>query len=350
MMPKQLNILNSVGEIIEERNKDTLEVVFVKSLSTYIKCKSLLFIKVFNYHSNLELQLKSVLPNNDCVPSYTHLIATQHNPTLCLRADPHHLSSIQTKQVQTIDIPEGLRLIYPIVLNDAVISLLDINTPNFDAHEDSLIKGFIDIYQNFLAVIYDNEHDTLTGLLNRKTFDEKLSTFLNKDPQESSNHSVVDHNQRTTHSNTGHFIGVLDIDHFKRINDGFGHIYGDEVLLLFSNLMKKIFRQSDILFRFGGEEFIVFLLNTTLEDALKTFNRFRHELELFEFSQIGQITVSIGVSAVDPNLHSTHLIEQADQALYYAKDNGRNQVCYYHQLIQDRKLSSREINDDIDLF
>lgn len=350
MSRKQLNILNSVGEIIEERNKDTLEVVFIKSLSSYIRCRSLLLIKVFEHHNQFELQLKSVLPNDSCIPNYTNLIAVKNNLAQCIHADSHHLNCIQSQSTQKMLSVNSTRLIYPILLNEVVIALLDIDTELFDEHENSLIKGFIDIYQNFLAVIYDNEHDTLTGLLNRKTFDEKLATIQDQYTETSPNTIAQANNQRTPQPTNNHFIGVLDIDHFKRINDGFGHIYGDEVLLLFSNLMKKIFRQSDILFRFGGEEFIVFLLNTSLDDALNTFNRFRNELEQFEFSQIGQITVSIGVSRVDASLHSTHLIEQADQALYYAKANGRNQVCYYHQLIKAGKLRSREISDDIDLF
>lgn len=346
----QLKILNSVGEITEVRNKDTLEVVFVNSLSTYIQCDCLLLIKVFYHHNQFELQLKSVLPNDTCIPDYIGLIPIEKNLAQCIEADSHQLNCIQSLKVQKIETPGSTRIIYPVVLNDEVISLLDIATEAFNEYEDSLIKGFIDIYQNFLEVIYDNEHDTLTGLLNRKTFDEKLSIILTQDAKNSIEISTQENNQRNQQSTCKHFIGVLDIDHFKRINDGFGHIYGDEVLLLFSNLMKKIFRQSDILFRFGGEEFIVFLLNTTHEDAINTFNRFRDELEKFEFSQIGQITVSIGVSQVDANLHSTHLIEQADQALYYAKAHGRNQVCDYHQLIKEGKLSSREISDDIDLF
>jgi diguanylate cyclase (GGDEF)-like protein len=158
--------------------------------------------------------------------------------------------------------------------------------------------------------------------------------------------------QEHRHTNPGcnHWIGILDIDHFKKINDGFGHVFGDEVLLLFAGLLKKVFRNSDLLFRFGGEEFVVFLLNTTQTEATQAFERFRRELESFNFPQIDKVTVSIGMTKIDSECHSASLLEQADRALYFAKENGRNQIRHYHELVKQGGLAPLTVNHTIDLF
>jgi diguanylate cyclase (GGDEF)-like protein len=145
-------------------------------------------------------------------------------------------------------------------------------------------------------------------------------------------------------------VGIIDIDHFKNVNDRFGHIFGDEMLLLFAGMMKKEFRNTDLLFRFGGEEFVVFLLNINEQEAFNKFDGFRQRLQQFVFLQINTITVSIGITQIDTQFHSTKLLEQADQALYYAKEHGRNQVRNYHHLINAGSLSTLQIDNKIDLF
>jgi len=121
-------------------------------------------------------------------------------------------------------------------------------------------------------------------------------------------------------------------------------------LLLFAGILKKVFRNSDMLYRFGGEEFVVFLHNTTEEDAILTFERFRQNLEHYKFPQVGVVTVSIGMTKIDPDCHSSSLLEQADRALYFAKENGRNQIQNYNHLIETGKLSEISTNQPIDLF
>jgi diguanylate cyclase (GGDEF)-like protein len=143
---------------------------------------------------------------------------------------------------------------------------------------------------------------------------------------------------------------MIDIDHFKNINDKHGHVLGDEVLILFANLLKKSFRNSDLLFRYGGEEFVVVLSPLPEADACSTFERFRQLLEAHEFPQVGQVTASIGMVNIDQREHQSLILEKADMALYYAKENGRNRLCDYHQLIEQGRLVARQVQSDIELF
>ena len=148
---------------------------------------------------------------------------------------------------------------------------------------------------------------------------------------------------------TQNWLAVVDIDHFKLVNDRFGHLYGDEVLILIANILRSSFRSHDRIFRFGGEEFVVLLRSTTLSTAHRVFNRFRLAVQEYHFPQVGQVTVSLGF--VSTNRGSpVEILGQADQALYYAKEHGRNQVCFYDDLVASGQLAAKVANDDVELF
>lgn len=214
-------------------------------------------------------------------------------------------------------------------------------------HEDlcpqqlQAVAQTISVYRNYLRLLTDNQTDTLTGLLNRKTFDEKISELLL---------SCRTAGPGNLSGMNGACLAVLDIDHFKRINDRFGHLYGDEVLLLLSKLMLDTFRENDLLFRFGGEEFVVVLSNIGIDDAIKVFDRFRAGLEQREFPQVGKVTVSIGVVAVGKQHLPSTIVQQADEALYDAKHNGRNRVCCYEEPATADEPLAPEIEGELTLF
>jgi diguanylate cyclase (GGDEF)-like protein len=125
---------------------------------------------------------------------------------------------------------------------------------------------------------------------------------------------------------------LLDLDHFKAINDTYGHQRGDKVLQEVARLLKSKRRSHDVVARYGGEEFILFLCQTPPEEALKIAERLRSDIESFPFSQEKGIpikaTVSIGIAAYPhPDIHDCQdMIKNADNALYAAKQAGRNKV------------------------
>lgn len=128
---------------------------------------------------------------------------------------------------------------------------------------------------------------------------------------------------------------MLDIDRFKSINDQFGHLAGDQALkLIAQTLQQHLKRPTDLVSRFGGEEFAIILPNTTADGALQVAESIRDTVSCIGLTWEGKpipLTVSIGVSAdvIMNEQHSTELLEQADKALYQAKNSGRNQVKLY---------------------
>jgi diguanylate cyclase (GGDEF)-like protein len=215
-----------------------------------------------------------------------------------------------------------------------------------------VIRGLLGLFRNCVALLDYSEIDTLTGLLNRKTFDEYLIRILSHVAIEGGmRDGVAGKSRRRTQVTDHHWLGVIDLDHFKSINDSHGHLIGDEVLILAANLMKSAFRAHDKLFRFGGEEFVVLLKPAELASARAAFERCRREVEQYSFPQVGRVTVSAGFTRIGIYDTPSVILDNADEALYYAKGNGRNRVCCYEELIAAGQLVKHHVlNTDAVMF
>jgi diguanylate cyclase len=122
---------------------------------------------------------------------------------------------------------------------------------------------------------------------------------------------------------------MLDLDRFKSINDGYGHLAGDKVLKIVANVLRKRLRSGDFLARFGGEEFVLLMPATELEEGVRLLDDLRAAVEECPFHFKGErvtVTVSMGVTAFQIGERSDMALKRADQALYRAKENGRNRV------------------------
>ena len=217
----------------------------------------------------------------------------------------------------------------------------------------SVAEHFLAIYTNILSLLDYSEIDTLTGLLNRKTFDHYLMRILHNLAGGDDKRVKALHlpRRRSQHpAAQDHWLGVLDIDHFKNVNDKFGHMIGDEMLILVSTLMKNSFRAHDMLFRFGGEEFVMLLKPMEDSNARVAFERIRKKVEAFAFPQVGHITVSIGYVRMRLGDQPSTILEHADAALYWAKEHGRNQSVNYHALIAGGLLKAKEKVSDVEFF
>jgi diguanylate cyclase (GGDEF)-like protein len=242
----------------------------------------------------------------------------------------------------------------PVWMHDKVSTCLEITqSRGFSAHKLEVLKGVFQVYQNYQSLLDYSERDALTGLFNRKTFDEQFSRHAVNGLASGRVDAVAEALPADEGPLTGEpvqqWLAVVDIDHFKQVNDRFGHLYGDEVLILIANILRSSFRSHDRVFRFGGEEFVVLLRSTTLSTAHKVFNRFRLAVQEYHFPQVGQVTVSMGFVSTARG-SPVEILGQADQALYYAKEHGRNQVCFYDDLVTSGHLAAKVANDDVELF
>jgi diguanylate cyclase (GGDEF)-like protein len=211
------------------------------------------------------------------------------------------------------------------------------------------IDGVVGVYRNFQNLLDYSERDSLTGLLNRKTFDDQLARMLQAGAEpELSLPGLAERRQPQAEEKP--WLAVVDVDNFKAVNDRFGHLYGDEVLILIANLLQSSFRTQDRVFRFGGEEFVVLLRPTTLDHAQRIIDRFRIGVASHLFPQVGRVTVSVGFVGISAFDSPVVTLGHADQALYYAKTNGRNQTCHYDALVAGGLLQTVASNDTAEFF
>ena len=155
--------------------------------------------------------------------------------------------------------------------------------------------------------------DSLTQLYNRRAMNEMTSRELTRSLRHKHALSVI----------------ILDIDHFKQVNDVYGHQVGDRVLHNLGQILINNLRAHDVAFRYGGEEFLIMLPDTAINDACTAAEKLKVLIESHTFwkQQEKPLTASFGVAQLHPNDQRTNLIERADKALYHAKEQGRNTVC-----------------------
>ncbi|TAK79692.1 MAG: GGDEF domain-containing protein [Aquabacterium sp.] len=209
------------------------------------------------------------------------------------------------------------------------------------------IHAVLRVFGNFQALLDYSQRDTLTGLLNRKTFDE---SFMKTARHSAGGAQAALFESRRPEQAARYWIGVLDIDHFKSVNDRYGHLIGDEVLLLVARIMRSTFRFQDRLFRFGGEEFVVMMRCADEADAMRAFERFRQNMAEYPFPQVGSVTGSIGFTEVQSTDTPSAAFERADRAVYHAKQNGRNMVCSHAELVRTGALKDDTKVGDVELF
>jgi diguanylate cyclase (GGDEF)-like protein len=213
----------------------------------------------------------------------------------------------------------------------------------------AVVDALLQIYTSHRELIDYGERDSLTGLLNRKTFDARFARMACQVAAHETAHGPGGKERRHAGQAQSHWLAVADIDHFKKINDRFGHVYGDEVLILIANILRAAFRAQDRIFRFGGEEFVVLLRSVTQDSARRALERFREKVEAHDFPQLGKVSVSIGYVVIT-NDSPVEILGHADQALYYAKEHGRNQVAFYDELIASGLLRVERVNQMAELF
>lgn len=341
-------LLDSIAHLTEKRDRESLELCLIQTMFELLPAEEISLYQVEGHQFGLLVRVNPEgcwsMNEDSQDPDYLMPITND-----ALFADCLYRRQMRAEPVSA----RTQRYAFPILYQNQGIGVLCLESTHDLSEDRRLIAGFMRIYQNYLALIHENAHDRLTGLLNRKTFDERLINILLNNRRTDPMLNVLRSNERRQHDGgSSYWLAVLDIDHFKRVNDTFGHLYGDEVLLLLANLMRKSFRRSDLLFRYGGEEFVAVLKTEMKGDTFNILERFRRTVEFYNFPQVGQITISIGFSQIGDSEMPTMIIERADRALYYAKANGRNQIHCYENLLTSGALSLQhnQPNDDIELF
>jgi|LGOV01.1.fsa_nt_gb diguanylate cyclase (GGDEF)-like protein len=224
----------------------------------------------------------------------------------------HHVMDVEKGQFEI-----ELQIDNEIVFYDIKVYILkSLKLKNLSIGTISIVREITEEKKNIKLLKLRAERDNMTNIYTRLYFVESVNKLLNFDDKQ--------HNDA--------FLLVLDIDFFKKVNDAYGHSTGDDVLIAAVKIMTQAIRQDDLIGRIGGEEFAIFLSDTSLEKVLEIAERIRKNIEKHHFD-IGKetikISISIGIAIVDSNSNYDDLFIKADKALYQAKESGRNKIVYY---------------------
>lgn len=286
------------------------------TLQTYGTCPNLLSEQLFRKHLVDEDSKDAEEIHNGLV----NLVNTLHeqasaaceqtdNYSAVLRESLEALNEFNESDIDALPLESIIRTLSlkTEAINDA--------TRLFQQQIDSAQSEITALKQELQQTRQDANLDVLTGLYNRRVFDTELEQLI----QLGSTHALG--------------LIILDVDHFKRFNDTYGHLMGDKVLQYVGRLLKEECTEPLIPVRFGGEEFAVIGPGLNLEQAVAVAERLRKRVEAIRIRQkssgsvISSITASFGTACLSGEEDASALIERADQALYQAKRQGRNQVC-----------------------
>lgn len=190
---------------------------------------------------------------------------------------------------------------------------LDTQPHVFSAPDIKILSGFAVLVSDLLELRAQADHDYLTRLLNRRGFEAVLKRERG----------------RIDRSGSSATLAMLDLDHFKSVNDTYGHPVGDKVLKALAKLITKLLRKSDYIGRMGGEEFAVLLTDTPLDAATKVANRIRAAVANFRLKGYPDLSLTVSIGLVDITKYQQDpaaMMQEVDSAVYLAKSEGRNQT------------------------
>lgn len=342
------NVVEQLAEITGFKDRDVMDVTMVVAMRDMLSPLSVSIYRAVGGPDDQRWMTRARLGAEDAVATADPL-STPMDQLPPLSAFPARMACLQKHELRESATGNEFTCHFPLLSEHDGDGVLEIVTrTRLSPAEQRTVSAIVKVYHNFQGLLDYSERDTLTGLLNRKTFDGSFLKLLGGGGALA---TAVTAGDRRHEVSASYWLGVIDIDHFKRVNDNFGHLIGDEVLLLLSRLMRACFRYHDRLYRFGGEEFVVLLRADGVTDAAAAFERLRVQCRQYAFPQVGQVTLSIGFTAIRQGDTPAGAFDRADKAVYHAKHNGRDQVHGFERLVTEGHLQDEgDKESDVELF
>ncbi|MDT8405925.1 MAG: GGDEF domain-containing protein [Methylococcales bacterium] len=341
MFEISIKVVNGLAETTRHHDRYLLDHAFLRSLVELFPCSLLQLFSVQQRRDVAEFLLYSVLrPDSSLNVTSTETVDDPLAQAL--------VQQVEQPRIVILDADDlSQRVLFPILdRSNELQAVLVYTGSRLDAMPQQVIQGMSQVYGNFLNIIDKAQRDKLTGLYNRETLDDEITAILSQ--QKALPINATEDDLRRRSETACYWCALLDIDFFKAINDNYGHVYGDEVLILVARLMTSgILREVDRIFRYGGEEFVLLLSAPEASDAQQALERLRTQVATYDFPQINHITVTIGFVQIDQQPSPADVISEADEALYHGKQHGRDQVCYYRQLLEAGHLSDKHHFDKV---
>jgi diguanylate cyclase (GGDEF)-like protein len=312
--------MNIVLELTKQVSAKDLKHVFVRLLEENLEDTRVELFEVHTIRMGDDTHLRSIVAVN-ALDYLQDVLYIDKTPVLhdCYSEGKTVLSSFGEGPVQKA---------FPIKEHEA-ISHIVVFSFGGKVIEEGTLDYFVGVFSNLLILLNSKDQDHLTGFFNRQAYNRMINPIIFGSKKKE---VFVEKNKTFT------YLAIIDIDHFKNVNDSYGHIIGDEILIIFSQIVRSTFRHDDLLFRYGGEEFVIILKDVENRYAWDIFERCRKCIAEHTYPQAGEITISIGFTVITVDSDRLTIIDRADKALYFAKNNGRNQTCSYEELVKEEKI------------
>lgn len=220
-----------------------------------------------------------------------------------------------------------------------------------------VVEDLVHVFRNMYKLLAYSDRDALTGLLNRKALDDTFYSAVLEEMDHGLEGetgvleaSVLPVAERRHRVPPNYWLGTVTVDNYGLITDKCGHLIAEEVLLLVARIMNNTFRTYDRIYRLGGEEFVVLMHCPDEALVLAAFERFRVNMEKFNFPQIGRITACAGFTRVTAEDSPNTTLERAERAVDFAQRNGRNQVHSHDELVRKGLFGDTLKIGAVDLF
>lgn len=203
-----------------------------------------------------------------------------------------------------------------------------------------VVRDLLRVYRNMYSLLAYSDRDPLTGLLNRKSLDDTFySAVLDElgeggEATRAATSPLLADQERRHRVPPNYWLGTISVDNFGVINDKSGHLLAEEVLILVARIVNNTFRTYDRLYRLGGDQFAVLMHCPDEALVVAAFERFRANIEKFNFPQVGRVTTCAGFTRVTADDSPSTTLERAERAVDYAQQNGRNKVVSHPELVR----------------
>ncbi|RXJ73315.1 GGDEF domain-containing protein [Veronia nyctiphanis] len=332
MSVTNIDVLDSVVDITAQTETDTITESLITTVLQLTPAEQVLVLD-YNQDSNPEFM---VLASSDIFLYEDEKDVIERVLHNCIKCNDNVIEYSPKDMHAMVAIP-----IHAGETEDSISAVIFCKCAKLQGDDTHLVEGLAKVYENYQKIISASERDGLTGLYNRKVLTSKIDLLLDRYLIQSDDVA----------NNGDHWVCIFDIDHFKTINDSYGHVFGDEVILLITAIMKGHFSDDDILFRYGGDEFVIILHARPREDVRKLLGEFLSLVNARDYGAVKDVTVSMGAASINESeLNAITVLGFADQALYKAKEFGRNQICFYDELLASGDIVELVPEDDVELF
>jgi diguanylate cyclase (GGDEF)-like protein len=236
--------------------------------------------------------------------------------------------------------------------------VLEIHSPKALTDSELETIGLVHhVFRNMYHLLAYSDRDGLTGLLNRKSLDDTFYNAVLEELDEGADAvaprlsaKVVAEQERRHRVPPNYWLGTVSVDHFNAIGEKSGHLIAEEVLLLVARILNNTFRTYDRIYRLGGEQFAVLMHCPEEALVLAAFERFRANMDKFNFPQAGHVTACGGFTRITADDSPSTALERAERAVDYGQQNEGNKVFSYGELVRKGLLGDMVNVGDVDLF